>query len=388
MNAIRQIVVVTMIGLRALPQRLGASLVVVVGMAGVVAVTVSILSLSTGFMRTIHNSGRADRVIVMSHNAQYEFGSSITRENALAIADAPGLKLATDGKPIASAEALTSIVVTKKSNGLDFNMVLRGLGPEGLALRPEIRLISGRMYRPATHELIAGKSAQSEFEGLDVGNKVSLPDGDWTVTGNFETGGSGLESEMLGDSETLLSGMRANAFKSMTVMLDRPGDFNRFKAALSGNPALLVDAIPESEYLANQAKQLNGFLTVVAYLVGGIMGLGALFGALNTLYSAVSTRSVEIATLRVFGFGAAAILISVLAEALLLSLLGAAIGAGVAWCAFNGNLHAAGSLVFRLTVTPALMGEGIGLACGLGMVGGLLPAVRAARVPVAVALRA
>jgi putative ABC transport system permease protein len=388
MNAVRQIIAVTMISLRAISQRLGASLVVVVGMAGVVAVTISILSLSTGFMRTIRTSGRADRVIVMSHNAQYEFASSITRENALTIADAPGLRHAANGKPVVSADALTSLVVTKKSNGLDFGMVLRGLGPEGLALRPEIKLISGRLYRPATHELIVGKSAQSEFEGLEVGNKVSLPDGDWTVTGTFETGGSGLESEMLSDSETLLSGLRANAFKSMTVMLAQPDDFNRFKAALGANPTLLLDVIRETDYLASQAKELNGFLTVVAYLVGGIMGLGALFGALNTLYSAVSTRSVEIATLRVFGFGAAAIVTSVLAEALLLSLLGAAIGAFAAWCAFNGNLHAAGSLVFRLTVTPALMGEGIGLACGLGLLGGLLPALRAGRVPVAVALRA
>jgi putative ABC transport system permease protein len=388
MNTVRQIVAVTLIGLRAIPQRLGASLVVVVGMAGVVAVTISILSMATGFMHTIRSSGRADRVIVLSRNAQYEFASSITRENALAIADAPGLGRALDGKPIVSAEALTAILVTKKSNGLDFYMVLRGLGPEALALRPEIKLTSGRMFRPATHELIVGKSAQSEFEGLEVGDKVSLPDGDWTVTGSFESGGSGTESELLSDSETLLSGLRANAFKSMTVMLARPNDFDRFKAALSANPALVVDTLHETDYLANQAKQLNGFLTVVAYLVGGIMGLGALFGALNTLYSAVSTRSVEIATLRVFGFGAPAILASVLAEALLLSLLGAAIGAFAAWCAFNGNLHSAGSLVFRLTVTPALMGEGIGLACGLGLLGGLLPALRAARVPVAVALRA
>ena len=388
MNALRQIVAVTIIGLRAIPQRLGASLVVIVGMAGVVAVTISILSMATGFMHTIRSSGRADRVIVLSRNAQYEFASSITRENALAIADAPGLGRAADGKPIVSAEALTAILVTKKSNGLDFYMVLRGIGPEGLALRPEIKLTRGRMFRPATHELIVGKSAQSEFEGLEVGDKVSLPDGDWTVTGSFESGGSGTESELLSDSETLLSSLRANAFKSMTVMLARPDDFERFKAALSTNPALVVDTLHETEYLANQAKQLNGFLTVVAYLVGGIMGLGALFGALNTLYSAVSTRSVEIATLRVFGFGAAAILTSVLAEALLLSLLGAAIGAFAAWAAFNGNLHSAGSLVFRLTVTPALMGEGIGLACGLGLLGGLLPALRAARVPVAVALRA
>jgi putative ABC transport system permease protein len=388
MRELRQVIAVTSIGLRAIPQRPGTSLVVVVGMACVVAVTISILSMSTGFMRTIHNSGRPDRVIVLSHNSQFEGASSISRENALTIADAPGVKRAADGKPIVSADALTGLLVTKKSNGLDFYVELRGIGPEGLALRPEIKLVSGRMFRPATHELIVGKSAQSEFEGLDVGSKVSLPEGDWTVTGSFASGGSQTESEMLGDSETVLAAIRANAFKSMTVMLARPDDFTRFKSALAGNPTLLVDAIHETDYLATQSKQLNGFLTVVAYLVGGIMGLGALFGALNTVYSAVSTRSVEIATLRVLGFGATAIVASVLAEALLLAVLGAAIGAAAAWFAFNGNLHAAGSLVFRLAVTPALVAEGIGLACVLGLFGGLFPALRAARIPVAVALRA
>ena len=388
MSALRQIAAVTGIGLRAIPQRLGPSLVVVVGMACVVAVTVSILSMSTGFMRTVHNSGRPDRVIVLSRNSQFEASSTISRDDATAIADAPGVKRAADGKPVVSADALSFTLVTKKSNGLDFYVGIRGVGPQGFALRPEIRLINGRMFRPATHELIVGKSAQSEFEGLDVGSKVSLPEGDWTITGTFASGGSGTESELLADSETVLSAVRANAFKSMTVMLERPDDFNRFRSALANNPKLSIDILHESDYLASQSKQLNGFLTVVAYLVGGIMGLGALCGALNTLYAAVSTRSVEIATLRVFGFGATAILTSVLAEALLLSLLGAAIGACVAWLAFNGDLHAAGSLVFRLTVTPALMAEGVALACALGLFGGLFPALRAAHVPVAVALRA
>jgi putative ABC transport system permease protein len=388
MSALRQIASVTGIGLRAIPQRLGPSLVVVVGMACVVAVTVSILSMSTGFMRTVRNSGHSDRVIVLSRNSQFEASSTISRDDATAIADAPGVKRVADGKPVVSADALSSTLVTKKSNGLDFYMGIRGIGPQGFALRPEIRVINGRMFRPATHELIVGKSAQSEFEGLNVGDKVSLPEGDWTITGTFHSGGSSTESEMLADSETVLSAMRANAFKSMTVMLARPEDFDRFKSALVSNPKLSIDILHESDYLASQSKQLNGFLTVIAYLVGGVMGLGALFGALNTLYSAVSTRSVEIATLRVFGFGAAAILTSVLAEALVLSLLGAAIGGAVAWLAFNGNLHAAGSLVFRLTVTPALMAEGIGLACVLGLLGGLFPALRAARVPIAVALRA
>lgn len=388
MDAVRQIVAVTTIGLRAIPQRLGPSLVVVVGMACVVAVTISILSMSTGLMRTIHNSGRSDRVIVLSHNAQFESVSSISRENARTIADAPGVKRTADGKPIVSADALTSMLITKKSNGLDFYVVMRGIGPEGIALRPEIRLVNGRLFRPGTHELIVGRSAQAEFEGLEVGSKVSLPEGDWTVTGTFEGGGGQIESELLSDSESVLSGMHANAFKSMTVMLARAEDYSLFKSAIGGNPTLLVDAVHEADYLAAQAKPLNSFLTVIAYVVGGIMGLGALFGALNTLYSAVSTRSVEIATLRVLGFGAPAIMTSVLAEALLLSLLGASLGAAAAWFTFNGSLHAAGSLVFRLAVTPALVSAGIGLACVLGLFGGLFPALRAAGVPVAVALRA
>jgi len=387
MNALRQILAVTAIGLRAIPQRLGPSLVVVVGMACVVAVSISILSMSTGFMRTIGSTGRADRAIVLSRNSQYEGASSITRDNVPVIADGPGIRKAADGKPIVSADYMAYVAVTKKSNGLDAYVDVRGMSPGGFALRPEIKLIDGRLFRPATHEVIVGKSAQTAFEGLEVGSKVTLPEGDWTVTGTFESGGSGFESEMLADAETVISGMRANAFNSMTVLLTTPEAFNQFKAALVCNPALAVDVLRENDYLAVQARDLNRFLTIVAYLVGGVMGLGALFGALNTLYSAVSTRSTEIATLRVFGFGAGAILFSILAEALLLSLLGAALGALLAWLAFNGNLHAAGSLVFRLTVTPLLMTQGIVFACALGLLGGLLPALRAARVPVAVALR-
>ncbi len=387
MNAARQILAVTGIGLRTIPQRLGPSLVVVVGMACVVAVTVSILSLSTGFMRTMSSTGRPDRALVLSRNAQYEGASTITRDNVPVIADAPGIRKAADGKPIVSADSIASVAVTKKSNGLDFYVDIRGIGPAGFALRPEIKLINGRMFRPATHELIVGKSAQTAFEGLALGSKVQLPDGDWMVTGTFESGGSAFESGMLADAETILSGLQANAFKSMTALLTDPLAFNQFKTALTTNPTLAVDVLRETDYLAVQSRDLNRFLTVVAYLVGGVMGLGALFGALNTLYSAVSTRSTEIATLRVFGFGAGAILISVLAEALLLSLLGAAIGASLAWLAFNGNLHEAGSLVFRLSVTPLLVAEGIAFACGVGLLGGLLPALRAARVPVAVALR-
>lgn len=386
--SIRQIVAVTAMGLRAIPDRLGASLVIVIGMALVVAVMVSILSMSAGFMRTVDNTGRSDRAIVLSHGSQYEFASAISRDNVIAIADAPGLRIADDGKPIASAEYLASVLVTKKSDGLDAYITLRGVGPEAFALRPEIKLVSGRMFRAARHELIIGKAAISQFEGLEVGSQVPLPEGDWTITGSFESDGNEHESELLADSETVLSAMRANTFHSVNVMLQRPESLEQFRAALAANPALTVDVTRETDFLAAQSKYLNTFLTMIAYVVGGIMGLGATFGALNTMYSAVSARAIEIATLRAIGFSGAAVVASVLSESALLAVSGAAIGAAAAWIAFNGNFHAAGGLVFRLAVTPGLVGLGIGFALTLGIVGGLFPAIRAARLPVGGALRA
>jgi putative ABC transport system permease protein len=388
MNAIRQIAAVTLMGLREIPNRLGASSVVVVCMACVVGVVISILSMSTGFMQTIDNTGRADRAIVLSQGSLYQFASSISRNNALTIADAPGIKKTRDGKPIVSAEALAPVAATKKSNGLDAFITLRGVSPEAFALRPEIKLISGRMFKAGAHELIVGNSAQAEFEGFGVGSQVSLPEGDWAVTGTFESNGTVHDSELIADAATLMSAMRSNAYKSMTVLLDTPESFDQFKKALTSNPTMAVDVSRETDFLNAQSRPLNAFLTITAYVVGGIMGLGATFGALNTMYSAVSARTVEIATLRAIGFGAGAVVTSVLAEALLLAFAGSLIGAAAAWVAFNGDLHAVGGLVFTLAVTPALVGLGIAFACALGFVGGLFPAIRAARLPVATALRA
>jgi putative ABC transport system permease protein len=388
LGRLRQITAVTAMGLRAIPDRMGASLVIVIGMALVVAVTISILSMSVGFMRTVQNTGRTDRAIVLSHGSQFEFASALSRDNALTIADAPGIKTAGDGKPIVSAEYLTAVLVTKKGNGLDAYVSLRGVGPEVFALRPEIKLVSGHMFQSARHELIVGKSALAQFEGLEVGSPVPLPDGDWTITGSFESNGDERESELLADSETLLSTMRANTFHSVTVMLEKPESLEQFRSAVTTNPALAVDVMRETQFLRDQSKYLNTFLTMIAYVVGGIMGLGATFGALNTMYTAVSARAIEIATLRAIGFSGGAVLASVLAESLVLAISGALIGAIAAWIAFNGNLHAIGGLVFRLTVAPSLMVLGIGFAFTLGFIGGLFPAIRAARLPVADALRA
>jgi putative ABC transport system permease protein len=385
---IKQIVAVTGMGLRAIPDRVGASLVIVIGMALVVGVTISILSMSVGFMRTVHNTGRIDRAIVLSRGSQYEFESAISRDNMLTIADAPGIKIGSDGKPIVSAEHLTAVLVTKKSDGLDAYVSLRGVGPEAFALRPEIKLVSGRMFLPARHELIVGKSALAQFEGLEVGGQVPLPEGDWTITGSFESNGDEHESELLADSETVLSAMRANTFHSVTIMLQRPESLEVFQTAITTNPTLGVDVTRETQFLAAQSKYLNTFLTMIAYVVGGIMGLGATFGALNTMYSAISSRAIEIATLRAIGFSGAAVVVSVLVESLVLAGSGAAIGAVAAWIVFNGNLHTVGGLVFRLAVTPSLIALGLGFAFTLGFVGGLFPALRAASLPVADALRA
>jgi putative ABC transport system permease protein len=376
-----------MMGLRTIPERAGGSLVIVIGMALVVAVTISILSMSAGFMRTVHNTGRTDRAIVLGHGAQYEFASALSRDNMLTVADAPGIRRTSDGKPIVSAEYLVAVLVTKKTDGLDAYVSLRGVGTQASALRPEIRLVSGRMFQPARHELIVGKSALALFEGLEVGSQVPLPEGDWTITGSFESNGDEHESELLADSETILSAVRANTFHSITVLLESTESLEKFQTAITTNPTLAVDVLRETQFVADQSKYLNSFLTMIAYVVGGIMGLGATFGALNTMYTAISARAMEIATLRAIGFGGTAVIVSVLAESLLLAVSGAMIGAWVAWIAFNGNFHAVGGLVFRLAVTPVLVGLGIGFAFTLGFLGGLFPAIRAARLPVADALR-
>ena len=387
MKSLRQFVAVVQLGLRAIPQRLGASLVIVVGMALVVAVTVSILSLSSGYVRMVHSSARPDRAIILSQGSQYEFASAIPRDSVMAIASAPGVILTPAGAPIVSAESLASVVLTKKSDGFDAYVVLRGIGPTGFALRPEIKLISGRLFTPGKHEVIVGKWALAQYEGLGVGSRMPLVDGDWTITGSFESNGEKFESALLADSETVLAALRGKSFHSVTVLLDRPEAFERFRAALITNPALAVDVRRETEFVATQTRDLNRFLISIASVVGVIMVLGATFGALNTMFSAVSARSIEIATLRAIGFGGGAIVASVLVEALVLAFSGAVIGAGTAWLAFNGNFHAAGGLVFRLAVTPTLVAMGVGFACTLGFLGGLFPAIRAARLPVAAVLR-
>jgi len=395
MSAVTQITAVSLLNLRNIPKRVGTSLVIVIGIAGVVAVLISVLSMSIGFRKTIDNSARADRTIVLSQGADSEAASNLSRANALSIVDAPGVKKGSSGKPIASAETLIVAPVARKGDRSEAYVTLRGVGSEAFALRPEVKLVAGRMFQPAVHELLVGQSALAQFADLDIGSRITLREGEWTVVGIFTSEGNSHESELMADADTVLSAYALTSFNSLTVLLDSQASFGAFKDALTTNPALTVDAKTEPEYFATVSKPLNRILDLVATTIGGIMAIGALFGALNTMYSAVSSRSTEIAMLRAIGFGGGAVVVSVLIEALSLALLGAIAGVATAYFGFNGHAISTiggtvgnSQLVYSLTVSPRLMALGMALACAIGFLGGLFPAIRAARLPVAAALRA
>jgi len=393
MSTLSQITSISAMNLRSVPQRLGTSLVIVIGIAGVVAVLLSVLAMATGIMKTIANTGSPTRAIVLRAGSAAEVGSSITRDQAITILDAPGVLRNAAGKPIASAETLT-LVDTPTSDGESWaNVTVRGVGAGVLELRPETRIVQGRMFKPAVHELIVGSKAHSQFKALDIGQRIKFANGEWEVVGVFESAGDRHESEIYGDAETLMSAVQRNTYQPVTVQLESAESFETFKTALTTNPTLTVDVKRESDFFAEESRPITRVLSVVAYVVGGIMAIGALFGALNTMYSAVSARAREIATLRALGFGSAAVVISVFVEALALSLIGGALGCLAAWAFFDGNVvsSSAGGLsqiVFALTLTPGLIALGVVWACAIGLIGGLFPAVRAARLPVATALRA
>ncbi len=395
MNLFRQIGAVTAMNFKSLPHRVGTSIVIVIGIAGVVAVLISVLAMSTGMLETMENSGRDDRAIVLRNGSAAESGSALARDAARLIQDAPGVKRDGAGKPIASAESLRLVNLFRKEDGAEVNVALRGVGPQLAELRPEVKIIQGRMFRSAVTELIVGKAAHAEFKGLNIGDQIKTRGATWTVVGVFSSDGDSHESGLMTDAETLLAADQRGGFQSVTVMLESTAAFQKFKDALTANPALAVDISREREYYRRQSETIGRVIYVIAYVVGGIMAIGAIFSALNTMYSAVSARLREIATLRAIGFGPTAMVMSVLTEALLLAFIGGVIGAAIAWLFFNGHQvstsaggAAAGHLIFELSVSPALIATGILWAITIGLIGGLFPAVRAARLPVATALRA
>jgi len=389
----KQLAAVTAMNLQTLPQRFGASSVIVIGIAGVVAVLVSVLAMGVGFQHTLADGGRADRVIILRGGSDVELNSNLTHEDIDVIGSAPGLAKDALGKPSLSNELVTVANVPKIDTGTDANVTLRGVGAKLLAVRPEIQIVSGRMFQPGVRELIAGTGAAKQFRGLTAGSILRLRNVDWTVTGVFTSNGDVHESELLADVDTVASAIERSGYSSAIGMLTSPDSFDAFKDALTTDPRLKVDVQREPQYYASQSKDLSKTIKVVGTTVAVIMAIGAMFGALNSMYSAVATRSLEIATLRAIGFGGVPIVISVLIEALLLSLLGGLLGAALAWVFFNGHSvstlgGAFAQVVFKLTVTRSLIVTGIVWACIIGLLGGFFPALRAARIPVAEALRA
>ncbi|MGH8229005.1 MAG: ABC transporter permease [Steroidobacteraceae bacterium] len=393
MNALRQISAVVSLNFRNLPKRLGVSLVVIIGIGGVVAVLVSVLAMAVGFSRTIAGAGSPHRALILSGGAIQEAMSSVPRDAVPTIMNAPGIAKDPQGRPIAAAEALAQVQIPA-AGGKPVNIPLRGVGPIEPELRPEIHLIAGRMFRPGLHELIAGRTLARRY-GLGLGAHVEFQNGDWTIVGLFaSTGPSLIDSELLTDAQTLLAAYQRSWFQSVTVRLAGPGSLDRLKHALAADPTLHVSVYRESTFAANQARGLNFVLKWIGYFVGGMMAAGAVFGALNSLYAAVSSRSLEIATLRAIGFGAGSVVVSVLTEALLLAIAGGILGALCAWIFFDGHvasMQVSGlqpPVAFAMSVTPDLFVLGIIWACVIGLIGGLFPAVRAARLPIARALNA
>lgn len=382
-----------LINLMSVPARWGATLVIVVGLAGVVGVTTALQSMSQGMIATLRSTGSPDRAIVLRGGANSELSSFFTRDQAIVIEQAPGVAKGEDGKPLASGELTLIAERPLRRSNTDSNVSLRALGPAGFAMRPELRIVQGRMFTPGLQELIVGRKAQEQFVGLDVGSAVQIRGSQWTVVGVFASNGDAHESEVFADIGTAQSAFRRNGFSSMLVKLDEPAKFEAFKDALTTDPRLQVDVQQEIDYFSSQSRNFTRTIGVLVTLVGVIMGFGAIFAALNTMYSAIAARTVEIATLRALGFTGGVVVVATIFEAMVLALIGGLIGGALAYVLFNGytvSTLGAGftQVAFSFRVTPQLLVSGLSLSLFVGFLGGFFPALRAARMQIASALRA
>jgi len=387
-----QVVAVTLVSLRSLPQRLGASSVAVVGITGVVVVFVAVLSIAEGFRATLRAGGDPQTAIVLSAGSE-EMSSHLSREDAEIVKDAPGVLRGADA-PSASAELFMIVNHPKRSTGTTANVPLRGLGPSGFAVRPRARIVAGRLFEPGRNEIVVGRAAARQFDALELGQQVQWGANSWTIVGTFEAQGAIWESELWCDVSVLQPAYRRSGnFSSVHVRLESPEAFAGFKAALLADPRLDVAVLRESDYFAEQSAATARLIRTLGFAIAILMGAGAIFGALNTMYTAVAARTREIATLRALGFGGGPVVLSVLAESVLLAAAGGLLGGLVAWALLDGhqtttlNWQTYTQVAFAFTVTPGLLVEGVVYAVAMGLVGGLLPAVHAARVPVAAALR-
>lgn len=393
MNWFTQVFAVALFNLRSLPERKGAAVSAAVGIAGVAAVLVGVLAIAQGFRSAMTASGAPDTAIILRSGADSEMTSNFAREETRVISDAPGIARGANGV-MASNELFVIIDLPKRSTGTSSNVPLRGVGVAAFDVRSEIAMVQGRKFELGKNEVIVGAGAARAFSGLDVGQSIKIGMNTWNIVGIFTAGGGLAESEIWTDAAVLQPAYnRPEGFQSVYAKLTSAEAYDDFKDALTTNPQLKVKVARLSDHYAEQSTSTTDFITTIGVFIAAMMALGALFGALNTMYSAVSARTREIATLRALGFGAGPVVISVLTESLALALCGGLLGAGLAYLAFDGyqaatmNFQTFSQVTFAFAVTAPLVLTAVVGAAVLGLVGGLLPAIRAARMPISSALR-
>jgi putative ABC transport system permease protein len=390
---IGQTLAVTMLGLRTVPQRLGASVVALIGIAGVVVVFVSVLSIGEGFRAALVGAGSSSRAIVMRNGSESEMTSGLTGPETEIVKQAPGLAHAAN-RAQAASEMYVVVDLNKRTTGTPANVPLRGIQPESLAIRPEVTIVEGRPLQFGTNEAIVGRAALKQFAGIDLGSDYVSKQLALKVVGVFTANGSVAESEVWCDARVLQGAYkRGNSYQSVLAKLDSPASLATFKDWLTTNPQLNVTIKREDQYYAAQTEVMSGLINGIGYIIAILMGIAAVFGAILTMYTAVATRTREIATLRALGFNTLSVLVSVLGESMVLAAIGGLAGGLLAYVGFNGyetatmNFQTFSQVAFAFAVTPGLLLRGLGYSLVMGLIGGLFPAIRAARLPIPSALR-
>lgn len=382
---------VAKVGIATIPQRLGASAVVVVGIAGVVGVFVAVLAMGAGFERMLKQTGSDDTAIVLATGARSESESALDNDAVALVSQAPQILRNAMDQPILSPEQLVTTVLPKKGTTLDTNVAIRGVGERVWDLRPHAKIIAGRKLTPGLSEIIAGKDAHEEFSRLEIGSTITLDRQPYSIVGVFDSGDA-QNSELWGDSRVIGEAYRREGrVNSLVLRLSDTRAFEAFKAHLQSDPRLKVNAQTTRQYYSQQSETVSRMIRIVGATIGLIMAVGATFGALNATYMAMTGRAREIATLRALGFRSVPVIVSVLLETMLLALLGGAIGAAVTWWIFDGftatTVGTAGQVIFAFDVSPDLLWNGLKWALAIGFVGGLFPAIRATSLPITVGLR-
>ncbi|MGA2098296.1 MAG: ABC transporter permease [Candidatus Acidiferrum sp.] len=379
--------------IRSVRARWTSTIVAVLGIAGTVGVFVAMLSLARGFQATLVSSGSPDNALIVRAGATSEMTSGVSLDAVKVIQDAPGIARGADG-PLVTPEAVLMAPIPLVTTGTDANVELRGVSPNVLEIRKQVKIVQGRMFQAGLAELVVGKNANTTYSGLTLGNTITLGSVKWKVVGVFDAGGSSFDSEVWGDSRLLSEAYNrpATNFQSVTVHLTSPAALSQLKDSLTSDPRVNLDVTREIDYYAKQSTSMTTLITRLGGFVAMIMAIGAIFGALNTMYSAVADRGREIATMRALGFGGPSVVFSFLIEALLISFIGGALGC-LSVLKLNGlttstiNFQTFSNLAFAFKITPDLLIMGIGFALAMGVIGGIFPAIRAARLPVATALR-